>query len=96
MKYYAINFANGLGHDDHTKPTGGRIDPEMLNSGNTLYRSPSTVPLGYETHGGDDVAVYASGPWSHLFTGTFEQNAIPEILAFAACIGTGKTVCNEN
>lgn len=30
---------------------------------------PATVPLDYETHGGDDVAVFSIGPWSHLFTG---------------------------
>lgn len=30
---------------------------------------PTTVPLDYETHGGDDVAVFSIGPWSHLFTG---------------------------
>lgn len=45
------------------------------------------VPKKDETHGGDDVAVYASGPWSHLFTGNYEQNYIPFAEAYAAQIG---------
>lgn len=45
------------------------------------------VPKEYETHGGDDVAVFASGPWSHLFSGTYEQNFIPIAEAYAAKIG---------
>lgn len=48
---------------------------------------PSLVQLNDETHGGDDVAVYARGPWSHLFTGAYEQNLIPHMMGFAANIG---------
>jgi alkaline phosphatase len=44
------------------------------------------VPLKYETHGGDDVGIYAKGPFSHLFDGVLEQNVIPHIIAYAACI----------
>ncbi len=29
-----------------------------------------------ETHGGEDVVIYAKGPGSHLFRGTREQNYI--------------------
>lgn len=59
------------------------------------YAFPSTVPLELETHGGDDVGVFASGPWSHLFTGVYEQNYIPHAMMFAACIGKGHTSCKE-
>jgi alkaline phosphatase len=31
--------------------------------------------------GGDDVGIYASGPMSHLFTGHYEQNNIPLLMA---------------
>lgn len=51
------------------------------------YTFPALVPRGSETHGGDDVAVYARGPWSHLFTGNYEQNYIPIAEAYAAGIG---------
>lgn len=35
------------------------------------FEYPATVPQDMESHGGDDVAVFAIGPWAHLFTGTF-------------------------
>lgn len=47
----------------------------------------STAPRNSETHGGDDVGVYASGPWSHLFIGAYEQSNIPVAMAYAAKIG---------
>ena len=34
----------------------------------------SLVPLPSETHGGEDLGIYAIGPWSHLFQGTVEEN----------------------
>jgi len=58
------------------------------------YTFPATAPLDSETHGGDDVLVFARGPWSHLFAGTFEQNFIPHVMAFASCVGHGQTMCD--
>jgi len=57
------------------------------------YTFPATAPLYSETHGGDDVIVFARGPWSHLYAGTFEQNYIPHVMAFAACVGDGYQAC---
>lgn len=51
--------------------------------------------MDYETHGGEDVAIYARGPYSHLFSGVLEQNTIPHFMAFASCIGDGLTACNR-
>jgi alkaline phosphatase len=36
-----------------------------------------------QTHGGEDVALYAIGPWSHLVGGVLEQNAIFHIITHA-------------
>lgn len=36
-----------------------------------------------ESHGGQDVALYANGPWSHLVGGVLEQNAIFHIITYA-------------
>jgi len=47
------------------------------------------VNLTWETHGGDDVAVFASGPWAHLFVGNYEQNYIPHAISYAAQMGPG-------
>ena len=57
------------------------------------YTFPATAPLYSETHGGDDVIVFAKGPWAHLFAGTYEQNFIPHVMAFASCVGDGQTMC---
>lgn len=43
--------------------------------------------LESETHGGEDVPIYANGPMSFLFEGTVEQSYIPHAMAYAACIG---------
>lgn len=36
------------------------------------------------------------GPWSQLFTGVYEQHAIPHMIGFAACIGHELTACQIN
>lgn len=95
MPYLTLSYANGYGYHDHVNKTGGRVNPSTLNYNDSKFNSPTTVPSYAETHGGDDVTVYTYGPWSHLFTGTYEQNAIPHILAYASCIGDGKKVCDS-
>lgn len=45
---------------------------------------PSQIPGQIGVHAGDDVGIYASGPYSHLFAGAIEQNSIPHFAAFAA------------
>ena len=51
------------------------------------YTFQATVPLDSETHGGEDVAIYARGPMSHLFHGVHEQHYIAHVMAYAACVG---------
>jgi hypothetical protein len=54
---------------------------------NKNYIQESAIFLRSETHGGEDVAIFASGPMGHLFEGTVEQSYIPHAMAYAACIG---------
>jgi alkaline phosphatase len=58
-----------------------------LDTNSTRYLSPTALPMKAETHGGEDVPVYAQGPWSHLFIGTMEQHTIAHKMAYAACWG---------
>jgi alkaline phosphatase len=44
------------------------------------YLQEATIPLGSETHGGEDVAIYADGPGAHLFHGVQEQNYIFHVM----------------
>lgn len=60
----------------------------ILPTDSVNYKYPSLVDLEFETHGGDDVVVFAKGPWAHLFTGNMEQNEIPLAMALAAGIST--------
>ena len=41
------------------------------------------MPLGSETHGGDDVGIWARGPGSTAFRGTLEQNVIYHVIVQA-------------
>jgi alkaline phosphatase len=36
--------------------------------------------MGGETHGGEDVAVFAGGPGAHLIHGVIEQNVIFHVM----------------
>lgn len=96
MKYFTLSYANGPGYSKHVNPITGRVNPDSFGSETTSdsFTFPATVPLDSETHGGDDVGVFASGPWSHLFTGNYEQHTIPHMMAYAACIGKGLTACS--
>jgi alkaline phosphatase len=47
------------------------------------YLQQALVPRSSETHSGEDVAVYAKGPWAHLFDGTVEQNYIFHVMNHA-------------
>ncbi len=61
-----------------TSANSGTIDTT-----DPLYLQESTVPMGSETHAGEDVAIYADGPRAHLFRGTLEQNVIYHVMADA-------------
>ena len=50
--------------------------------------------MGYETHSGEDVAVFSRGPMAHLLTGVKEQNFIAYVMAHAACIGPTDIPCD--
>ncbi|GAB0093479.1 Alkaline phosphatase [Sergentomyia squamirostris] len=82
--YFTINYGNGPHYDDHVVAGVGRVDFTNRDTSAWNFGSPSLAPMDTETHGGEDVPVYASGPWAHLFTGTYEQNVIPHLIAFAA------------
>ena len=47
------------------------------------YKQQSVVPIESETHGGQDVGVWASGPDARLASGTYEQNYIFFVFAHA-------------
>lgn len=83
-----LGYANGMGYFDHYEATGGRKNPDDMKTREPYFMFPASVPLDYETHGGDDVGVYAIGPWSHLFVGNYEQSFIFHAMMYASCMGS--------
>ena len=59
------------------------------------FEQQATVKTVEESHGGEDVAIYATGPMSHLFTGVHEMNYIAHAMAYAACVGDNKEHCDR-
>ncbi|MEL6242787.1 MAG: alkaline phosphatase [Pseudomonadota bacterium] len=47
------------------------------------YTQQALIPKSSETHSGEDVAVYAKGPFAHLFDGTIEQQVIFHVMHHA-------------
>lgn len=95
--YTTLSYANGPGayfppvgkEEDKTKaqPAGLRPDLTEVDTETLDYLQPATVPMASETHAGDDVAVYAWGPFAHLFHGTVEQNYVYHVLSHASGLG---------
>ncbi|XP_053316879.1 alkaline phosphatase-like [Spea bombifrons] len=81
--YTSVLYGNGPGF----KITGGeRENITGIDTKSNSYRQQAAVPLSSETHGGEDVAIMAKGPFAHLFHGVQEQSYIPHVMAYAACL----------
>lgn len=59
------------------------------------YRHQAMVHMTEETHGGEEVGVYASGPGSNLIRGVFDQNYIAFVMSYAGCMGPAKYTDNS-
>ncbi|XP_059618644.1 membrane-bound alkaline phosphatase-like [Phlebotomus argentipes] len=88
MPFSIMSYANGGGYYNTYNEAGDqRLDITGFDSSDPEFKYFATVPLNTESHGGDDVGVYASGPWAHLFVGQYEQNVLPFAMSYAAQIG---------
>jgi alkaline phosphatase len=67
--YTTLGYSNGPGA---VTGLAKRPFPEI----GIMARQQSTVPLRSETHGGEDVALYAQGPGAEQVRGVIEQNRI--------------------
>ncbi|XP_015126542.1 alkaline phosphatase 4 isoform X1 [Diachasma alloeum] len=98
--YETLTYANGPGFMYHrlnsTNSTGiWRPVEDDSNREKPFYRFFSPMYLKDDTHGGEDVGVYAIGPYSHLFRGTFEQNYIAHAVAYASCLKDWPSHCDR-
>uniref|UniRef100_A0A8C1X5T6 alkaline phosphatase n=1 Tax=Cyprinus carpio TaxID=7962 RepID=A0A8C1X5T6_CYPCA len=76
-------YGNGPGYQI---VNGTRPDMNETISTSDDYLQQAAVPLDSETHGSEDVAIFAKGPMAHLFHGVQEQSYIAHAMAYAACI----------
>ncbi|XP_055073557.2 intestinal-type alkaline phosphatase [Misgurnus anguillicaudatus] len=76
-------YANGPGYQI---VNGIRPDVNETISSSKEYLQQAAVPLDSETHGSEDVAIFAKGPMAHLFHGVQEQSYIAHAMAYAACL----------
>ena len=62
------------------EPANGRPDLRNVDTEDPDYLQESTLPTGSETHGGDDVGVWARGPGADAVRGSIEQNVIFHVM----------------
>ena len=60
--------------------TGGRPDLTDVDTTHPDYLQEAIAPFSNESHGGDDVGIWARGPGSAAVRGSVEQNAIFHLL----------------
>ncbi|XP_076641739.1 alkaline phosphatase 4 [Halictus rubicundus] len=99
--YETLTYANGPGFfyhrrndTDNVNETWRNLDEDMTRN-EPLYAHMAPMYIKSETHGGEDVGVYAAGPYSHLIRGTFEQNYIAHVVAYAACFSNWPSHCDD-
>ena len=95
MPYTTVGYTNGGGFRDlgnetdadegyNFAPVTGRVDLSNVDTTTPGFHQEALVPLSSETHAGEDVGVYATGPGAHLVTGTNEQSFLFHVMDFAA------------
>ncbi|XP_062869430.1 intestinal-type alkaline phosphatase 1-like [Trichomycterus rosablanca] len=83
LPFTSILYANGPGY---VHVNGTRANVSAVDYFDDEYMQQAAVPLDTETHGGEDVAIYAKGPMAHLFHGVKEQHYVAHVMAYAACL----------
>lgn len=94
MPYTTLAYANGLGFRDmaeqtdadqiyDTEPVAGRHDLSKIDTESSGFHQEVLTPMEDETHGGEDVAIYATGPGAHLVTGSNEQSIVFHVMNHA-------------
>lgn len=75
--FTTLAYGNGPGSPFAQPSEDGRVTrpaPTDEEVADLDYKQQAAIPAPSETHGGQDVAVYARGPQAHLIGGVVEQN----------------------
>ena len=79
LPYTTLGYINGRGQ---------RTDLTNVDTADESYRSEALIPLASETHGGEDVPIYAVGAGSDLVRGVMEQHVIFHVMMEASKMAT--------
>jgi len=60
-----------------------RVDLSDVDTETPGFHQETFIPLIEETHSGEDVPIYATGPGAHLLSGSIEQNVIFHVMNYA-------------
>lgn len=89
VPYTVVGYLNGPGYRNGVR-ADPRLDPFPGRGGlipdgpwHQAYFQESAVPLGSETHSGEDVAIYAVGPGAELVKGTVKNTHIFHVMKSA-------------
>lgn len=91
LPYTTLSYANGLGFRNlgaetnadkayADPPVAGRNDLTNVDTESPGFHQEALIPLEYESHGGEDVPIYAIGPGAYAVVGANEQNVIFHVM----------------
>ena len=89
VPYTVLGYLNGPGYragvrvDPRADPFPGRSGTMPTGPWHQAYFQESAVPLGSETHSGEDVAIYAVGAGADLVRGTVQNTHIFHVMKSA-------------
>ncbi|WP_064792002.1 alkaline phosphatase [Shewanella woodyi] len=83
--YTTLGYTNGPG-----AVVGLRDDLSSVDTQEKSFKQQALIPMGSETHAGEDISLHATGPGSHLVQGVIEQNVIFHIINQAQSLGGTK------
>ncbi|MHA7817929.1 MAG: alkaline phosphatase [Pseudohaliea sp.] len=97
LPYTTLGYRNGRGFRDFgdetdadatyaAPPHAGRVDLTDVDTEAPGFHQEALVPTASETHGGEDVAVYAIGPGAAAVSGVQEQSNIFHVMNAAAAL----------
>lgn len=82
--FTTLGYANGTGYKDGKRPD--LTEDRVINPD---YKQEAAVPLLNETHGGEDVAIFAAGAGAYIVRGSMEQNWIFSVMTDAMRLDSG-------
>lgn len=91
MPFTTLGYRDGMGYSEaaggdrrYAQPVAaGRHNLSEVDTTHPDFHQEALVPLESEGHAGEDVAIFAQGPWAHLFHGVHEQHYIYYVMRHA-------------